>query len=215
MPELTAKILLCTALLGLQACAHVDEQSFYVTRASLQEDARHQQLSKMFVSKQTHLKYEDKEFVVTGHRIATGTGTVLAFRGFAPGPPFLVDQAGFQKITIYLPSVALKEGSEVHISDSGGAMAFYSTSSSNFPGSGGCFGYASTGSIAVISVSDPEITAKVDLLFRLSGPLGTALSDCDDKRIQATYTARKLQVQELTPWQGAAGKHIYDETIAP
>lgn len=213
--SVTPKVGLLAFAAALYGCAHVDEQSFYVRDASLQERARHDQLATTFVSKRTHLGYEDKEFVVTGHRIGAGKGTVLAFRSFAPGSPLKVDQAGFQKITVFLPSRSISEGSEIHIPHPQGAMAFYSSGSANFPGGGGCFGYASAGSVRVLSIVNSDITIKADLQFRLSGPAGTALSDCEDKRVQATYTAREIRVQDLTPWQGAAGKNIYEETIAP
>lgn len=213
MPKLIYALLCVAVIAGSQGCAHVKEESFYVTDASLQENARHRELSKTFVSKRTRL--DDQEFVVTGHRItADGKGTVIGLRSFAPGSAFLVDQAGFQKISVYLPGTSLTKGAEVQIPGQNGAMAYYSSGLSNLPGGGGCFGYATTGSIKVIDVSPSDVTISADLLFGLSGPAGAALSDCDDKRIRGTYVARHLRVQELTPWQGTMGKNIYEETIA-
>lgn len=204
-------ILSAAALCG---CGHIHEQSFYVSGASLQESEHHQRLLKTFESRRTHLTYDDKEFVVTGHRIAQGRGTVLAFRSYDPGNPLIADQAGFFKITVYVPTTSLKGGQEFPVPGPDGALAFYSTGSSNFPGSGGCFGYASEGSMRVLETSATTVTVKADLHFRLSGPAGTALSDCADKRIEATYKAQARRVEELTPWQGAAGQNIYEETIA-
>jgi hypothetical protein len=215
VPIVAKRLALLAAVLLIHGCTTVREQSFYVKEASLQEGARHRELAKRFVARKTHLDYDDKVFVVTGHRIAAGQGTVLAFRSFAPGSPFVVDQAGFFKITIYVPVATLSEGMELRVPGSDGALAFYSNGSSNFPGSGGCFGYASAGSIKVLKISQPDVTVRADLQFALSGPLGAALSDCEDKKVQSTYIARQVRLEEITPWQGKPGQHIYDETLAP
>lgn len=208
------KILCLAVLFALQGCVHVDEQWFYVSNASLQELGRHQSLAKVFEAKDAQrLGYNDREFVVIGHRIKDGEGSVIARRSFAPGPFLSVDQASFLEITIFIPGSKLNAGTEVRIPDSAGVIAFLSTSSSNLPGNTGCFGYGSRGSIKVEGVSKTQVTVAVDIQFRLVNPPGS-VGQCDERMVQGVYVVPRLRIQELSPWQGVAGKTIYDETIA-
>jgi hypothetical protein len=201
-------------IVALHGCAHVDEQWFYVSGASLQEFDRHRQLSQAFATKTLpRLSYDDREFVVTGHRIRDGEGVVLAFRSFAPGRFLVVDQASFLKITSFLPRTRLDPGMEIQLPDSNGTVVFLSTSSSNMPGGTGCFGYASHGSIKVHDVSAAQINVTVDLHFRLSSPLGFS-DECNERNVRGAYVLSRLRLQELTPWQGATGNTLHDETIA-
>lgn len=207
------KTICLAGLLVLQACAHTTEEWFVVRGASIELSNRHDQLEKAFLSKGPQkLGYDDKEFVVTGHRLKAGNGAVLGYRGFESG--ILVDSASFTKMTVFLPDSNIVDGLEVRIPNGAGAMAYYSTSSSNFPGAGGCFGYASEGLIKVQSLSESSVTVAIDLQFRLASPLG-ALGECSDmRRIAGTHVLRRISFQQLTPWQGIAGKTLYDETIA-
>lgn len=215
MPKLIRQFLCLATLIGVHGCAHVDEQWFYVTGASLQESGRHRDLSKAFATKDTQpLSYDDREFIVTGHRIKAGDGTILALRSFAPGPLLGVDQASFLKVTSYIPRTKLLPGVEIRVPDADGTIAYLSTSSSNLPGETGCFGYASQGSIKVNSVSESDVAVTIDLQFRLASPLGFS-GECGDRRVQGTYVVPRLQLQQLNPWQGIVGKTLYEETIAP
>jgi hypothetical protein len=212
MPVMRKAIYLAI-FLGLGACAHTNEQWFFVRGASMEQLSRHQALEKSFASKAPQpLGYDAREFVVTGHRLKDGDGVVFAFRSYGSG--MLVDSASFLKITIFFPQSKFNAGVEIKIPDADGTMAYYSTSSSNFPGAGGCFGYASRGSIRVDSLSDSNITVTMDLQFRLASPLGSS-GECGDKRVHGVYVIPQLRLQELNPWQGVAGKTLYDETIAP
>lgn len=207
------KAIYLAALVALQGCAHASEEWFIVRGASIEQLSKHDELNKTFLSKSPRrLGYDDKEFVVTGHRLKQGDGTVLGFRSFESGA--LVDSASFLKITVLLPDSDISAGREVSIPNAAGAMAYYSTSSSNFPGAGGCFGYASEGLIKVQSVSESNATIAIDLQFRLASPLGASGECGDGRRVTGTHVLRRIQFQQLTPWQGIAGKSLYDETIA-
>lgn len=206
------KAIYLATFLGLNACTHTNEQWFFVRGAYMEQLSRHHELAKTFASKVLpRLGYDGREFVVTGHRLKNGDGVVLAFRSF--DSRLMVDTASFLKITAFLPRSKFSPGTEIKIPDADGAIVYYSASSSNFPGAGGCFGYASWGSIKVDSVSESNITVTMDVHFRLASPLGSS-SECGDKRVQGTYVISQLQLKELSPWQGVAGKTLYDESIA-
>lgn len=208
------RLALCaTSLLLGYGCASVDEEWFVAPQADLQEESRHHDLSLAFGTKGVaRLGYEGQEFVVTGHRIKSGDDFILAFRRFDRGSSWLVDQATFTKLTASIPQAFFKPGGEIHFPGSSNAIAYYSASSSNFPGAGGCFGYASRGLIKVLSVAESEATVQLNLTFSLSSPVGSP-KECGEQNIQGLFTVPIIQVARLTPWQGVAGKAIYEETI--
>ncbi|SRR5581483_11026682 len=208
------KVACLAVLLSLCACAHLDEQWFFVRDASVQQLSKHQQLSNaLATNKVRSLGYDDKEFVVTGHRLTGGDDVVLAFRSFSSGS-LIADTASFVKLTALIPQSRFAPGSEIKIPGADGAMAYYSSSSSNFPGAGGCFGYASQGTMKVDGASGQSVTVSIDLHFNLASPLGYS-DQCGEKKIQGKYIVQQLPLRELSPWQGTAGKTLYEETIAP
>lgn len=206
---------LLVSLFGILGCAAVNEQWFFVPMASIQELELHRQLIRVFASnKPPSLGYENKEFVVLGHRITEGNEVVIAFRKFDSGQPFLVDAAQFLKVTVLVPQSLFKSGEEIVFPDveKKGVIAYYSEGSSSFPGAGGCFGYATKGMIQVESVSETEAKFRLNLQFKLSSPLGSR-SGCADKAIQGLFNGEKIPLSRLSAWQGVPGKSIYDETL--
>jgi hypothetical protein len=201
------------AIFVMAGCAMKHEQWILVPDASLQEASGHAALSSAVLSnKNPRLDYNDREFVVTGHRIAEGQSVVIAFRGFDSGGPLSVDQAQFSKITVVIPRSDLRAGAQIKFPNTAGAMAYYSASSSAFPGAGGCFGYASGGTIGIVRISLEQTAIDVDLRFRLNSPSGQS-SQCKEHIVSGVFTASKISVNELTPWQGRAGKGIYEESM--
>jgi hypothetical protein len=199
-------------LLSAFGCASPNEQWFFVPGASIQELNRHHELMRAFMAEDPpRLGYENKEFVVTGHRIEQGNGEVIAFRRFNSAGFLLADTATFEKVTALIPQSQFRAGTEIRIADANGAVVYYSASSSNFPGAGGCFGYASAGSIKVDSVSDTQVSVSLDLRFRLSSPLGYS-GECVEKVMRGVFTGPTISLGQLSPWQGATGKDLYDET---
>jgi hypothetical protein len=214
MSEIARSFLFAIGIVGVYGCASVEEQWLYVDRARLQEASRHRALSQAFVdSGPQRLPYDDKEFVVTGHRIANGEGLVLALRSFDPGVFWAPDQAGFLKMTVFLPFARIEPGSQIHIPDSKGAMAYLSTGSSSFPGGNGCFGYASKGTINIDEIQNTQLKVSLSLSFRTASPLGFS-GQCDEKVVRGQYVVPRVDLSKLTPWQGIAGKSVHEEAVA-
>jgi hypothetical protein len=202
--------------IGINGCATSTEEWLAVNGGQLQEEARHRDLlARILADNVPQLGYEQKEFVVTGHRIVPGAGAVFAFRSFDPGPILGVDRAGFLKLTGFVPQSLMKVGGEIRIPATNGPFVFLSTSSSNFPGASGCYGYASSGFIRIDSIASEALTATMDLQFRLFSPLGHAQECRDAKNMRGTYKMPLQRVEQLTPWQGREGKSLYDETMKP
>lgn len=207
------RALYISAIFFTIGCATKDEQWIFVPNASLQESSRHEALSlALLSSKNPRLDYNNREFVVTGHRISEGKDIVIAFRSFDSGRPLSVDQARFAKITAIIPGSHLRSGAEIRFPNTAGAMAYYSASSSSFPGAGGCFGYASEGVISIVSASAEQAVINVDLRFRLNSPSGQS-SACTEHAVRGAFNVSRVLLNQLTPWQGRPGKAIYEESM--
>lgn len=191
-------------------CAHVTSDNFFVPSSSLAEDWRH--VSQEGEKSGKSPNPAGREFVVTGHRITAGEGTVLAIRRFNAGSPFLTDQASFEKLSISLPKSMTGEGDQFAFERTGSALAFYSSGSSNFPGGAGCFGYATDGHVRVIRRTTNSLVVHLDLHIPLTSPAGWK-QDCTEKHIDQDMEFAVKPLDQLTPWDGRPGKHVYDETM--
>jgi hypothetical protein len=194
----------------LVGCAHRRVDVFYVESASLSSLNAHESYRKALLA--GNAVQIPKTFAVTGHRISSGTGTVLAYRAYAPGPIFRTDQGSFQKLTIYVPFSVSAPVSRLGLSREGGTVVFWSSGSSNFPGISGCVGYASAGSLRFDSIESDKIIAALGIEFKSFSPGGWE-QDCKQFTFDKTLTFKRKDVHNLTPWEGAEGKHIYDESI--
>ena len=199
-------VVICTALFG---CTVRQVDWFLVEQASMAEASLHQ-LAKG--SKRNWFAKAQPEFVITGHRIAAGDGAIIAYRAFSHGMLPLVDQAQFKKLTIFLPFALSDRLIEINLAGEEKAIAFWSNGSSNFPGESGCFGYASGGSIRLKKITNEEVFVNLSLSFDLVSP--TNLNEgCSHFEFKESLTLRKEKVTSLTPWEGAVGVHLYDESI--
>src|SRR5437879_2331377 len=108
---LAGLVIICMSYSG---CAIRQVDSFLVEQATMAEASSHRQgkgLTRNWFAKAR------PEFVITGHRIATGDGTIIAYRIFSRGMLPFVDQAEFKKLTIFLP-FSLSDGpKEVNLTD--------------------------------------------------------------------------------------------------
>jgi hypothetical protein len=193
----------------LSAC---QTDSFYVENASLSELQDHRAAQPLVV-RGTRPAALKEYFGLSGHRIVPGIGTVLAYRAFSGGLIPLVDQGGFEKLTVVLPANFSKNvGENISLSEGGKVIVFWSRGSSNFPGESGCYGYASSGSIIVATIARDTITADLDMILRSISPGGWE-KECGTLAFKKTLTLDRKTVQQLTPWEGTSGSHIYDESI--
>jgi hypothetical protein len=157
----------------------------------------------------------EREFVVTGHRVTPGTGTVLALRRYYGSGKLRTDKGEFEKLTIHLPeipSLSKSEGGNVKFAVNDGSVnAYYSTGSSSFPGRSGCFGYAADGQVMIVDSSSEILIVHVMLDIPLYSPGGWK-EECTLKHIDQELLLEVKHADELTAWDGKRGEHIYDET---
>lgn len=201
--------------LSTTACAHVDEQWIYVNRASLIGINEHKILSEFEKNKlKNKLDYDERDFVVSGHRVGVGDGSIIAMRNYDSGGLLRVDAGGFYKITIYIPVQNIEEGYKINIPNDKGIVAFISWGNSSFPGISGCYGYGDNLNLHVESVSDTSIKFSLHMRMHMLKSPG-AIGICKDETIDGTFTAKKIHLNVLTHWQGAPADTIYEETTPP
>lgn len=145
----------------LSAC---QTDSFYVENANLSELQSHRAMQAVVVQGARPSAVKDY-FGLSGHRIVPGVGTVLAYRAFSGGLIPLVDQGGFEKLTVVLPvNFSKNVGENISLSEGGEVIVFWSRGPSNFPRTANCYGYASSGSIAITNTARDTIAADLDML---------------------------------------------------
>ena len=193
----------------LSACG---TDAFYVEHATLSDLEQHHTI-RTTVVQGTRSAERIEDFMLTGHRIAADGTLVLAYRTSSGGAISLVDQARFEKLTILLPANFSKTvGDKTVFQDDGGAIAYWSKGSANFPGKSGCYGYGSSGSLTVTDVSNNSIAVDLDLTIQSVSPAGWK-SECGSFVFRKTLVFERRLAQDLTPWDGTPGAHIYDESI--
>ena len=193
----------------LSACG---TDSFYIERATFSQLDAHRML-RTKVLQDTRSPERIEDFVLTGHRIATNDAMVLAYRTFSRGFIPFVDQSHFEKLTVLLPADFSKVvGGKIMFKGNSEAIAFWSQGSANFPGKSGCYGYGSDGSFTISSIREDSISGAIDLTIRSISPAGWE-KECGTYVFKKALVFSKKSFQQLTPWDGGLGSHIYDESI--
>ncbi len=200
-------ILFTLSVLFIAGCSAHRIDSFFVDSAALQKTELHSSIKKTIDQKQS-IKIDD-HFVVTGHRIVNGDGLVIAYRSYYA--KFLMpDQSEFQKFTIYLPN-SPESQQVINLGEDNGC-AFWSKGASNFPGKSGCFGYVTSGTIRIDSISQSEISADINVKIISVSPEGWQ-KECGSFVFKKNLLLQKRKVESLTPWEGSPGKHVYEESM--
>ncbi len=187
--------------------------SFYIENATLAEIEDHRLLRDSVVQKNERLGLANEYFVITGHRIISDGGIVFGHRLFSSGAIPLLDQASFQKLSIYIPfSVTDQRLNAISIKENKDVFIFWSKGPSNFPRGSGCYGYATDGHVTFMRISDEEISAELNITIDTVSPGGWK-KDCDRLELMKTISFKKKLASALTPWEGRQGTHVYDESI--
>ena len=207
---LTARILiLCFAVDSvLIGCSIQQSSSFFVEQAAISEIGIHRKIRESLKQRISPLFGE--LFAVTGHRISTGKGTVLATRSFLSTVPPLPDIAGWEKITIYLPYSLSEKITYISVENED-IIVFWSKGASNFPRTGR-FGYGTSGWIRFGESSKHRLVIDFEISIQSFEPFFST-SPHSQFVIRQDLTLQETQVDDLTPWEGAVGSHIYDESI--
>lgn len=205
-------VVLISALItvGTAGCSTRGVDSFFVDKAALVELKTHD--SMRLPGSLERSGAIGKELVLSGHRITSGEGMVIAYREFSSGLVFRADQAQFAKLTVFLPFLVHEKEMFLNLSEQKNIIAYWSKGSSNFPGKSGCHGYTSGGTIRLTKKDQDQFLVELSLQFNLVSPGGwkkeCGLFDFNDPLI-----LKEINLPNLTPWEGKRGEHIYDESM--
>lgn len=139
------------------------------------------------------------------HRLAIGSGVVLGVRKYSNPNKLVWDDESFQKISVHLPKL---EVGTVNLTQGSSAQSYFTRGGSAFPFLN-CGGEIENGQIEVLFVETDTVRAKIkgDVHCRRRNA-----NSGDSIHIEEDHIFELMQVDEVTPWIGKAGKHIYDES---
>lgn len=198
--------------------------SFFVEKASLSDIDSHEIARRGLITQNIAKSSDTKtlfvtgdkaiheDFVIAGHRIIEGEGTVIAIRTFFiipfwPNP--VSDAETFEKVTILLPFSSFGDHGSVRVDDQD-VVVYWSGGQSAFPRAG-CLGYGTAGDIRYQRLSDSEVTVALNITFdAFTGIFG---EECRRSDIEEELTLQRKSVGELTTWEGRPGSHIYEESL--
>jgi len=188
----------------LVGCREPD--TFFSTNVSLAQSDQHRRAQK---GELTTSELADSYFLLSGHRIIQGTGTVLGVRHYSEGEA--LDSGKFRKLTIF---VADRDDDRVVFElpeAQSQVLAYLSEGSAEFPRNG-CYGYARSGSIEVRQSGRNAIELKVNLDFDMEPAIPERNTWCKSERVHETISLEKIDVDNLTPWLGGPSEKLRDQS---
>lgn len=149
-----------------------------------------------------------RELALACHRLSVGESTVVALREYENKG---IDNERFRKVTLVLAGPITAGDTFALASDK--AKAFYSTGMSFFPGSAGCYGIATSGTVDITRVTPDAIEMELDAVFDLTGPVVTK-DVCGTLEYAIGITAQRLDYDGLGPWEGVPGtSDVVEESV--
>ena len=216
---LRVALLVAISLRGFDLCADSSDgeyvDTFFLRGAALSDPAYLQTLD---------LRSEDERAIdrehpgVFAHRISRGEDFILAYRLFAEGPPAApgqyrsTDGEGFEKLTISMPANMPEAGGTVDLGSRQDVVIVYTVGGSAWPHSA-CSGLVSAGTLELAQVG-PKWSVKLHGILRPTGNRSVSKS-CGESAIDKEFSASEYSFNQLSPWLGRPGSHVYDETYRP
>ena len=153
--------------------------------------------------------FNDKNLTpVRAHRIRQGQGTIFAYRRFFPGG--MPDSQGYEKLTIWIAPNTVLKNAVLDLSDPTKIIAVVSSGNSVFH-ENGCSGYLSSG-VVRIEGSDSWYRVTIRAILDAKALLPRFL-ECSGMKIEHQFGTQRLKHEDITPWLGRTGSHIFEETF--
>jgi hypothetical protein len=146
---------------------------------------------------------------VRGHRITSGSGTVIAYRTWSPGSIFAIDDEHFEKLTLFLPDTPPTTAVEYQLGEPSRIVLEYTVGGSAWP-KHACFGSARSGTLHLHPGWLRRLHVDVQFEPQLRSVIG--LRPCPSEVVHRSFTAVHASTSNLTPWLGTPGPHVYSET---
>lgn len=154
------------------------------------------------------LNVESRQLPFSCHRLVHSKNNVIGIREFTPSR--MEDGSRFSKITVSLPEKIVSGQEFVLPSDE--ASLFFSSGASSFAGKTGCYGYADSGVISILSVDMDYVEVSIDASVNTRSPLNWP-GDCGRENIHRTFRADWVGYDSLGAWEGrpSASDTPFDE----
>ncbi len=152
---------------------------------------------------------DDDRLPVRGHRIVSGSGTVIAYRAWSPGSLLAIDDEHFEKLTLFLPDAPPASAVEYQVGGPSGIVLEYTVGGSAWP-KHACFGSARSGTLHL----RPGWFGRLDVDVQFEPQLQSVirLRSCPSEVVHRSFSAVHASTSSLTPWLGSPGPHAYSET---
>ena len=182
-------------------CAPAKADSFFIRSVSLADSVP------ISSTPPAQLSREERDFLpVRGHRLTSGHGVALAYRRYSAGSLVAIDDETFEKVTVWLPDSLLIQEKVLDLRTRRDVVVRYSRGGSAWPGAA-CYGTAAEGQITLRQVESNRVGAQVTFTMDLAGP-----SYCGRASFRRHLVFVRRALEQLTPWDGRSGSHIYEET---
>lgn len=191
---------------GLLACAAIDKRDTFVLQNSEFDDTNY--LRKIESSKGDDRLIHHRDYVpVYAHRLKRGSGTIFAYRFYSNGDVLTIDDEDYRKVTVWIAGALPRSAVDLSLGDASKCLLIFTHGGSAWE-LASCSGYGISGTVRV----EPD-----DRQFKITihgdiTPAGNAYDDCEIKRVDLTFKAKQIAFENLTPWLGIAGRHVFDET---
>ncbi len=199
-------VLLVLVLGGLWANAAIDKEDTFALQNSEFDDANY--LRAIDSSKGDDRLIHHRDYVpVYAHRLKRGSGTIFAYRFYSNGDMGIIDDEDYRKTTVWIAGALPRSAVDLPLGDASKCLFVFSQGGSAWP-QAGCSGYGTSGTVRVEPAGRRfKITIHGEVT-----PAGNAHDRCGTEKVDVTFNAKEIAFQDLTPWLGVAGRHVYDET---
>jgi len=154
---------------------------------------------------------DEQVYPVIAHRIKGGRGTVLGYRRYTIGSPVAIDDERYQKITIWLPERYQDSDGQLQITAESGIVVVCSRGGSAWPRTG-LHGKIEAGTLD-LHRAGRRIRAHLEgVITYVRDSRGMDKQRPDPARVSRNFVFTKTNYDDLTPWLGLRGQHIYWET---
>lgn len=198
--------LLVLVLGGLWAYAAIDKEDTFVLQHAEFDNASY--LRQIDSSKGDDRWRNHRDYVpVYAHRLKRGSGAILAHRFYSNGDLGVIDDEMFRKVTVWIAGGLPRSAVDLPLGDATKCLLLFAHSGSAWP-QAGCSGYGTSGTVRVEPAGRRfKITIHAEVT-----PVGNNHDRCEMEKIDLTFKAKEIAFEDLTPWLGIAGRHVYDET---
>jgi len=199
--------LLVLAFGGLWAYAAIDKEDTFVLQNSEFDDANYLRKIESSKGDDRLIHHHDDYVPVYAHRLKRGSGTIFGYRFYSNGDVGTIDDEEYRKVTVWIAGALPRSTVDLPLGDASKCLLVFSDGGSAWP-QAGCSGYGTSGTVRVEPAGRRfKITIHGDVT-----PAGNAHDRCGIEKVDLIFKAKEIAFEDLTPWLGIAGRHVFDET---